>query len=228
MLFHMNTVLKTLIFFSFIFLNGILNAQNPKDGRTEADEDWANGAAKYHDLGGGKGGRLQFDSESHLYFEHLGLDLHIPGCLRMGTEQDYNNRIKEKLKEKYGRDMFATFEHDKRAFYDSLNRLKTRKAIFSDGDKRFFEWFYQTAQYIQDDKKNANLGDNVKITLIFTINRKGKCKQFSLSKTEIPEFNAKLLSLFQGFFKHCHWLPAKENGVRVDEAQTYDIVLNPN
>ena len=171
---------------------------------------------------------FDFDSEAYLYFEHLGLFLTSTGCLLHDKTRSYNGVIKEKLKERYGRDMLITFKKDMRVFYDSLNRLKTRKAIFRRGEKHVLDWFKSMADFYQYDKKNRDLGNNLKITLTFTVNRKGKCKNFNLPKTESLEFNKHVLSTLKKFFKYNKWLPAKQDGTRIEEEKAYDIVFNPD
>jgi hypothetical protein len=224
----MNTVLKISFFFSFIFLNAVLSGQDrserDKHNRIEAEQDWANGNAQYY------GSSEMWDIDYTLYFEHLGLFLTPVGCLSHDRARSYNPVIEEKLKEKYGRDMFITLKKDRRVFYDSLNHLKNRKAIFRRGEKHLLDWFNQSARdYIYyNDKKMMDLSSNLKIRLSFTINKRGKCKNFNLTKTENAQFDEKILKMYKRFFKYFYFLPAKENGVRIKEEKAYDIVFNPD
>ena len=219
----MATLFKITFFLCFILSTIVVNGQNgDAEGRVEADEDWAKGNAQYYDLG-----ELR-EVDCDLYLEYLGVLRRFVGCIRLNKYDGYNNRIKEKLKEKYGRDMFISIKHDVHIFYDSLNKLKTRKAIFKEGEKCLLEWLNTAAQYLQDDKKSGDLGKHLKITLTFTVNKKGKCKKLNLTKTENPEFDYRLFRAYQNFLKHSRWLPAKDNGVHVVEEKTFDIVFNPD
>lgn len=249
----MTILLKTLLSFSFLFIITLSNAQNSSsndleggylpiplsvkmaqndlEGRAEADEDWAKGEAKYHFSIGrlfNDVGRINSDLDYSLYFEHLGIFIHYFECLKPPNMEGYNMRIKEKLKEKYGRDMFKTLKKDRRIFYDSLNRLKTRNAIFSEGDKHFKMFLNFQCDYFKAYEKDIKFPQNVQIRLTCTINKKGKCKVVTISQTEDIQFNDRLLLRFKQFLKHCHWLPAKQNGRRIAEERTFDIVFNPD
>ena len=201
-----------------------------ENGKTKADQDWANGTAKYYFWGLRDYKKSEYESD--LYLEHLGIFVTHLGCLVSRTERDYNGRIKEIVKEKYGRDIFLTLKKNARLFYDSLNKLETRKAIFSGGEKHLWSWFNEIGRYyqnhIQNDDKKVDIAKNLKVTLSFTVNRKGKCKNINLTKTESVEFNKSMLTTFQRFFKYNRWLPAKQNGVRVAEQKAFDIVFNPD
>jgi hypothetical protein len=148
--------------------------------------------------------------------------------LRSGREEGYNIRIKEKLKEKYGRDIFKTLKKDMLVFYDSLNRLKTRNAIFTQGEKHFKYFIDYQCQSIPEYEKGIEFPKNLRVQLTFTINKKGKCKKLRLTKTEDVLFNDRVLLWFKRALKHCRWLPAKQNGKRIAEERTFDIVFNPD
>jgi hypothetical protein len=220
----MKAVLKTLL--CFIFINTALNAQTEEDTKVKAEarEDWANGTAKYY------GSSKIYDLDCTLYLEHLGIFLTPIGCLLHDKARRYNPVIEEKLKEKYGRDMLITLKKDRRVFYDSLSRLKNRKAIFCIGERHLLDWFNESARYYiyYNDKKMMDLSSNLKIKLSFTINKRGKCKNFNLTKTENAQFDEKILKMYKRFFKYAHFLPAKENGVRIEEEKAYEIVFNPD
>jgi hypothetical protein len=230
----MNFLLKNTLFLLFLLMNAVLNAQDMlakgKDGRVAADEDWANGTAKYYFFGLRDYNKAEYEND--LYLEHLGIYVTHLGCLAYGTERDYNKRIKEIVKEKYGRDIFKDLKKNARIFYDSLDRIETRKAIFAGGEKHLRNWFNEIARYyqsyIQRDGKDVEIAKNLKVTLSFTINRKGKSKNINLTKTESVEFNERMLRTFKVFFKYNRWLPAKQNGVRVAEEKAFEIVFNPD
>lgn len=220
----MNPLLKTILSLVFLLSNTVLNAQQTDARvRAEADEDWANGTAKYH-LSFGKA--MNEKVNYRLYFEHLGLFLNYYQCLR--PPEGYNIRIEEKLKEKYGRDMMATLKKDAKAFYDSLDRLETRKAIFADGEKQLLEVLRTIAYFFKEDGKSKDLSNNFKITLSFMVNPRGKGKNIRFTQTESLEFNKNIAATFKRFFKYNRWLPAKQNGVRVAEEKAFEIVFNPD
>lgn len=229
----MNHLVKNTLSLIFLLSNTILNAQNlsemGENGKTKADEDWANGTAKYYFWGLRNYNKSEYESD--LYLEHLGIFVTHLGCLAFGNDRDYNERIKEIVKEKYGRDIFLTLKKDARAFYDSLKKLETRKAIFLGGEKHLWHWFNEIGRYFQhrikNDGKEIDIAKNLKVTLSFTVNRKGKCENISLTKTESVEFNKSMLTTFQRFFKYNRWLPAKQNGVRIAEKKAFEIVFNP-
>ena len=225
----MNPLLKNTLFLLFLLVNAVLNAQQTDARvRAEADEDWANGTAKYYfSVGRGINERGRNEKLNYsLYLEHLGLFLETYECLR--PPESYNIRIQEKLKEKYGRDMFATLQKDTRAFYDSLDRLETRKAIFSDGEKQLLEVLRTIAYFFKEDGKSKDLSNNFKITMSFTVNPRGKGKNIRFTQTESLEFNKNIAATFKRLFKHILWLPAKQNGVRVAEEKAFKIVFNPD
>lgn len=223
----MPIVLKNAFFFIFLLSNAVLHGQNlstdDKRARAEAQEDWANGIAKYY-VCFGKGVKKKIDCS--LYLEHLGLFEESYQCL--SPPKGYNIQIEAILKEKHGRDMFKTLEPDAQTFYDSLNKLITRNAIFRRGEKRFWLYLNNQCTYLQIHDKSVEFPQNVKIELTFTINKRGKCKNIRITKTEDEPFNDKMFALYKGFLKHCRWLPAKTKGVRVEEEKTYEIVFNPD
>ena len=220
----MNPLFKNTLFLIFFLSNTFLNAQETDTRvRAEADEDWANGTAKYHySVGKARNEKIDY----RLYLEHLGVFLTFYECLR--PPESYNIRIEEKLKEKYGRDMITTLKKDAGAFYDSLDRLTTRKAIFSKGEKQLLEAFRTMAYFFKEDGKSKDLSNNFKITLSFTVNPKGKGKNIRFTQTENLEFNKNIACTFKRFFKYNRWLPAKQNGVRVAEEKAFEIVFNPD
>jgi hypothetical protein len=223
----MKTLFKITLFFSFLCLNAVTNAQNlseyDKKGMVEADADWANGTAKYYI----SFGRTMNEKPNYsLYLEHLGLFKETYQCIH--PPKGYNIRIEEKMEEKYGRDMFKNLKKDAQLFYDSLNKVKMRKAIFSTGEKHFLYFLNLQCDYFKDYQDGVELPKNFKINVNFTVNKKGKCKNLSMTKTEDVQFNDKLFSWFKRFFKYCRWLPAKENGTRIEEEKAYEIVFNPD
>jgi hypothetical protein len=230
----MNFLFKITFFFSFTLLCIAVNGQNraygDEQGIKEANEDWAKNEAKYFIYGLKSFAKNDF--EDGLYLEHLGVFLTQKGCFVSGTERGYNMRIiellKEKLKTEYGRDKLITLKRDVRIFYDSLNKLKTRKALFKGGEKHLSESLNSMAQYWQSDEKSGDLGNNLKITLTFTINKKGKCKHFSLTKTENTEFDNQLFATFKHLFHYWRWLPAKASSRQIEEERALEIVFNPD
>lgn len=147
----MNPLFKNTLFFIFLLSNTFLNAQNlftrDKDGRALADEDWAKGEAKYFFWGLRDYNKAEYEND--LYLEHLGIFVTHMGCLVSRKERDYNKRIQEIVKEKYERDIFLTLRKDANIFYDSLNELNTRKAVFLGGEKHLWEWSNEIGRYFQ-------------------------------------------------------------------------------
>ena len=113
-------------------------------------------------------------------------------------------------------------------FYDSLDRLETRQAIFSGGEKHLLASFELITYFFKEDGRSKDLDSNFKITLSFTVNPRGKGKNIRFTKTESLEFNKDMATTFKRFFKHSRWLPAKQKGVRVAEEKAFEIVFNPD
>lgn len=223
----MNILLKTLFFVPFIFPTFVLSSQNltikDREGIIKADTDWAKGKAKFYVS---VGTHYRNPIEDELYFEHLGMVIVYHECLWDGTEAGYNKQIKEKLKAKYGRDMFVNLKHDTKVFYDSLNRLKNRNAIFSGGEKHLWGAFNEEYHYFQYDENNAFFEGKPRTLVTFTISKRGKCKNFKVNPTEDAEFDTQVLHIFKMYLTHFRWLPAKKNGKRVEEDKTFDVVFN--